>query len=212
VHLVQADQRWAGCRAIVAATGPSLTAEQAALCRGERVIAVNDAHRLLPWADVLYACDGEWIKHHKGCPDFTGEKWTSHGLRPLNDKTNMPPEYGFHIIAGEENQGFSFDLSVLHYGRNSGFQGINLALLFGANPVILIGFDMRRVGGADHFFGNHPSGLRAPGPFSQWVEHFETAAKMMPAGIEILNATPGSALACFPMVDLADVLREKVAA
>ena len=45
-----------------------------------RVIAVNDAWRLAPWADILYACDGRWWRHHKGVPEFTGS--SSRNARP----------------------------------------------------------------------------------------------------------------------------------
>jgi hypothetical protein len=45
-------------------------------CRGKtRVIAVNDAYRLAPFADVLYACDEKWWKWHQGVPSFTGLKY-----------------------------------------------------------------------------------------------------------------------------------------
>jgi hypothetical protein len=208
VRLETADLRWAGRRCIVAASGPSLTPDVAALCRHERVLAVNDAYKLIPWAEVLYACDAGWIDAHKGAPDFQGQRWTSHGMRPLNDKRRIAGRYDLHIIGGEDGEGFSLDPRCIHYGGNSGFQAVNLALLFGANPVILVGFDMQRVDGRDHFFGNHPPGLIAPGPFGQWIENFRRAAALLPPEIRVLNATPNSALDAFPMVDLERVLQE----
>lgn len=181
------------------------------MCRFERVIAVNDAYKLFPDAAVCYACDSSWWRHHNGCPAFHGEKWTSHGLAPLNDKSALPPHYGLNIIAGHEAPGFSTDAGVIHYGRNSGFQAVNLALLFGANPIILVGFDMRDVEGRSHFFGDHPPGLGAAHAFGEWIEYFRVAAATLPDGVEVLNATPGSALDCFPRVDLADVLARRAA-
>jgi len=47
-------------------TGPSLTEEDCDRARQARatVIAVNDAYRLCPNADYLYACDQAWWKVH----------------------------------------------------------------------------------------------------------------------------------------------------
>jgi hypothetical protein len=49
------------------------------------------------------------------------------------------------------------------------------------------------------------------GPLSRYEEQFIPAIeRMVPRlnalGIEVLNATPGSKLTCFPMVDLSSVL------
>src|SRR5512139_1237105 len=59
---------------IVAASGPSLTPKVADACKGFHVVAVNDAYRLFPDADVLYACDPKWWDVHKGVRKFAGER------------------------------------------------------------------------------------------------------------------------------------------
>jgi hypothetical protein len=205
MHLERIERRWPG-RCIVAASGPSLTTEVAEMCRGERVIAVNDAYRLLPWADMIYACDYAWWRLHEGCRSFAGEKWTSHGLSPKNDKSALPAQYGVQILRGEDQPGFSLDPAVIHYGNNSGYQAVNLAILFGADPIVLVGFDMRTVGGKTHFFGNHRPPLRDAGKFGKWCANFATAAEMLGGRPRIINATPGRALTCFPMMLLAEAL------
>jgi hypothetical protein len=210
LRLVHADRRWSG-RCIVAASGPSLTPEVAALCRGERVIAVNDAYRLLPWAEVVYACDAQWWEIHRRNV-LSGECWTSHGLSPKNDKRAIVDRLGLHIIAGEDRPGFSLDASRIHYASNSGFQALNLAILFGADPIVLVGFDMRQVDGKTHFFGEHKAPLRGHAQFGSWCAKFGKAAEMLGGSPRIINATPGSALTCFPMMPLAEALNERIAA
>lgn len=207
MQLVTAEARWAGRRCFVAASGPSLTEEVFAALGGELVLAVNDAYRLLPHAAVLYACDAAWWDLHKGVPNFTGERWTSHGLAPKNDKRHIAGKYQLHVIAGLEQPGFSRKSSVIHYGNNSGFQAVNLAILFGADPIILVGFDMREINGKRHFFGNHKAPLGERMAFSVWIGNFAKAAKMLGPTPRIINATPGSALTCFPRMSLAEVLR-----
>lgn len=210
MKLERAERRWSG-RCIVAASGPSLTPPVADLCRGERVIAVNDAYRLLPFADVTYACDAAWWEVHR-LNALSGEKWTSHSLSPKNDKTAIADKFGLHVIAGEDREGFSLDPSKIFYSSNSGFQAVNLAILFGASTIVLVGFDMRAVDRRTHFFGEHKSPLRASAPFGQWIGKFAVAAKMLGGTPRIINCTPGSALRCFPMMPLAEALAGRMAA
>jgi hypothetical protein len=197
-------KRWSGL-CVVAATGPSLTPEVAELCRGHRVIAVNDAYRLMPWADTLYACDVAWWHHHKGCPEFAGEKVISVHDKRHDAVYKAARCYGLSIVAGKPGDTFSLDPQTIHYGFNSGFQAINLAILRGASPVVLVGFDFR----GSHFFGEHP---RPPlknnsiAQYTRWLEVMRNAAKHLPAEIQIINCTPGSAIDCFPMGDLREVL------
>lgn len=196
----------------MAATGPSLTVEAANACAasGWPIVAVNDAYRLLPGAAVLYACDAAWWDVHGGCPGFRGEKWSSHSaglMAPQNDKAACQARYGLSLVAGADGPGFSLDPDRIHYGSNSGFQAINLAILFGARTIVLVGFDMR---GRTHFFGRHPLPLNQmdesrPG-FERYIRYFVEAATTLPPHVRILNATPGSALTCFPMVTLDDAL------
>jgi hypothetical protein len=68
--------------------------------------------------------------------------------------------------------------------------------------VVLVGFDMH----GTHFFGTHPSPLRNTGNFSGFIQRFERAAKSLPYGVEIINATPGSALTCFERLSLVEAL------
>jgi hypothetical protein len=193
--LEHVEPRWRGECCIVAAPGPSLTLEVAEACRGDRVIAVNDAYRRLPFADVLYACDARWWGVHGHCAGFAGEKWSSHSRD--NQKLKEADRYGLTLVTGCNRKGFSLDPDQIHYGGNSGFQAVNLAILFGAYRIVLIGCDMH----GSHFFGPHPTPLRNTSRFDQYIQKFGDAAKMLPSHIKIVNATPDSALMCFPFVD-----------
>lgn len=192
-----AAPRWRGECCIVAASGPSLTTDVAEACRGDHVIAVNDAYRRLPFADVLYASDARWWDHHGNCTGFRGEKWSAHNPKG-NDKRKQAQAYGLRLVAGEDGNAFSLDPDRIRYGGNSGFQAVNLAILFGATRIVLLGFDMH----GTHFFGPHAGPLRNTTSFEKYIANFTAAAKKLPAYIRIVNATPGSALKCFPFVDL----------
>lgn len=201
-------RRWpVGTTAIVAATGPSLTKKVAQLCYGIRhpIIAVNDAWRVLPWAEVLYATDARWWKTHDGVPDFTGEKWTSHNKSIERSKPDLAAEYDLNLVHAKNGAAFSADPAYITYGRNSGFQAINLAMHFGAARVLMVGFDLGLRNGQRHFFGEHPAPLRNTEP-STFIKDF-VAAQRFPMPCEVINCTPGSGLRTYPMMLLEDALR-----
>lgn len=194
---------------VVAAPGPSLTQEVAEQCRSLHVVAVNDAHRLFPFADVLYACDAAWWNYYLGVPEFHGEKWSSHGNAGHDDKTKAAADHRLRLVRGKDAPGFSYDSGSIHYGDNSGFQAVNLAghKIGWRGTIALVGFDMRTVDGKRHFFGDHPECLTQTGPgYRKWPQSFAVASKSLPQECKIINCTPDSALACFPMRRLLDVL------
>jgi hypothetical protein len=208
---------------VVAATGPSLTAETAELVRasGLPVVAVNDAWRRLPQAEVLYASDLRWWNYHKGCPGFRGERWSTHTpehRRGGNDKSEIGPKYGLHLIDGRDGDGFSFRPDRLHHGGNSGFAAVNMAILLSSamapepQPVeiVMVGFDMHRTNGR-HFFGDHPTNLANTSSYLTFIRNFDRAARLLPKTVRIVNATPGSALRCFPIVKPGKVLHDRAA-
>ena len=74
----------------------------------------------------------------------------------------------------------------------------------------MIGFDMH----GTHFFGEHESPLRSwdrqkqQQIFARWIEGFRIASERLPPDIRIINATPGSALTCFPIMTLQEALED----
>jgi hypothetical protein len=78
---------------------------------------------------------------------------------------------------------------------NSGAQAINLAVHAGAWRILLLGFDMRKVDGQDHFFGAHPEPLNRVSPYDTfWKGMWSMAKDLSELGIEVLNGSPNSAL------------------
>jgi len=205
---------WANQPCIVAASGPSLTREVVETIRHARfkapwkVVVVSDAYRLMPWADVLYSCDFAWWRAHGGAKSFTGERWTSHSdnLSLIDNKSQVAGEFDLNFVSAAHGKGFSNKNGLIHYGtpEHSGFQAVNLAALTGCARIVLVGFDY---GFEDksHFFGDHPNNLRQA-PKSAYAEMAKAYDKVE-AGVEILNATPKSALKRFPCVSLDEALR-----
>jgi hypothetical protein len=161
---------WEWQPAVVVASGPSLCQEDVDWCRGKaRVIVVNDCWRMAPWADALYAADLKWWDYHGGVPEFAGEKWTC-------DKT-AAAKYGLLHVVLVPGEGYSRDRAKIHrLGGNGGGQAANIALLRGAWPVLLLGFDMQPTGGKKHWFGDHPKPLDRAQNFVGWKQAMDAAA------------------------------------
>jgi len=158
------------------------------------VIAINDAYRLAPWADVLYACDLQWWRWHKGVPDFAGERVTVDVEAAL--------EYGLRWLEGRKEPGLGTTPGVLHTGMNSGYQAINLAHQLGAAHILLIGYDMQpHADGRSHWFGHHP--VNTDSPYAGMLDCFDSlAADLARRPVAVTNCSPGSALTCFPLGDI----------
>lgn len=194
---------------VCAATGPSLTAEDIEACKGVPLIAVNDAYRLAPHADVLYACDGKWWRHHQGVPEFAGLKI---GLDAGNRRA-MAGLGDVNLLRHTGTDGLELDPTALRTGKNSGYQAINLAVHLGAVRILLVGYDLQRTGGQSHFFGDHPKPLRSETPFALFVRHFATIVQPLKAiGVTVINCSRQTALTCFPRQSLAEALETGVAA
>ena len=204
---------WAARPAVVIASGPSLSDEQLEIVErahmAERVhaIAVNNTCERAPWADVAYFGDYTSIKHYRGAnkgskqqdlASCCAEWWTI--SKPAAERWKL------NHVASDNRPGFG--VNRVSMNANSGAQAINLAMLFGARRILLLGFDMRDIGGRAHWFGQHPKEwLVDVQLYSEWIHKLTIAAPQAKArGVEILNCTPGSALQCFDAKPLEEAL------
>jgi len=185
---------WPGETVVCIGTGPSVTQADVDTCRDRaRVIVVNDAYRLAPWADVLYAADDKWWGWHKGAPGFSGLKYTIEPCRHA-----WP---GLQVLRNAGPHGLETNPSGLRTGYNSGYQAINLAVHLGASRVVLLGYEMS----GDHYFGSHPDKTRPP--FGPCLKAFATLpAPLAAAGVEVFNCSRNTALKVFPCPSLREAL------
>jgi len=190
--------------AIVLASGPSLTAEQiaAAKASGHFTIVVNGTYKSMLDADAMYAGDFLFwkINFADAIKTFKGKLWTQD-----NSAAARWPK--LNRIRGTNRDGLGKDM--IHLGGNSGYQAINAAYIWGYRRIILLGFDMK-LGpkGEKHHHPDHPAPLVQAQVFGEWIHKMQKFSKdLKAAGCEVLNATPGSALTCFPAVDWREVLK-----
>lgn len=195
--------RWWGQTVCVIASGPSLTEADCDVIAGTDwpTIVINNSWRLARFADVLYACDEAWWKVHfaQVTQEFAGERWTQ--------DFNAANRFGLHRVGSRNSPGLGKD-GIIHQGGNSGYQAINLAWLWGASRVLLLGLDCKS--GANqkaHWFGQHEGPLSRHQNYPLWLEHFPRLAEDLAAeGVEVFNLSPDTALTCFPRITLDEAM------
>jgi len=120
---------------------------------------------------------------------------------------NQKPE-AWGITAFEADtgaHGLSRDPKKIHTGMNSGYAAVNLAYHLGATRILLLGYDMQLDGDKRHWFGAHPAGMEVDSNYSNFMRQFGTI-KPAEYGIEVWNCTRRTAMKCFPIYDLDEVI------
>lgn len=191
---------WTDETVVIIGGGPSLTQDQIDYVKGRaNTIGINDAYRIAPWIDILYACDLKWWTWHRDktvdlrCLKITPDKEAAERFKDLT------------YVEGSHTEGLSLKSNTIHYGKNGGYQAINLAAHTGAKKIVLIGFDQRFPKNQSHWFGDHPDLVRSV--YSNWTGNWQSIVEpLKQLNIEVINCTPGSALTVFPMAELKEVL------
>ena len=147
----------------------------------------------------MYACDDHWWDRYVAeiKSNFSGDLWTQ--------SARSARKYSLNHWEGISALGLGRD--KIHFGNNSGYQAINLAYLLGAKSIILVGYDMKRIAGKLHFFGEHPYHKPHQSPTNEvmqrWCRNFiQLAADLKQEGVEVYNATRDTALTAFELKEL----------
>lgn len=145
----------------------------------------------------------EWWRAHGGVPQFSGTKI---GLK----SPGLHPDWNVHQVetVRAEDRILTERFGVIGWGGNSGFHAINLAVQFGASRIILVGYDMCLDHGV-HWHGRHGGGLNNPTNLNvaRWRRCIDGAAGFLEKiGVEVLNASPISALQNYRKVDFEEAI------
>lgn len=156
------------------APGPSMSNALCNSLRGEKVGVIGRVFELAPWAEFLAANDLDWWEKYPDGKSFAGARYTSH---------NVP---------------YATKLSGALTEWSSGVLALQAATFHGATRIYLHGFDHH----GTHYFGPYENGLSNTPPGRRAVHQRQfTAWRDSHIGIEVLNATPGSALQGFEAVE-----------
>lgn len=149
----------------------------------------NTTFRIAPWADMLYAMDRQWWEAHKEevAATFRGERVSSNPVAQKYQVKRLGPD-------------------TLKTFQNSGAGCISLAVLSGAEKVIMLGYDCQKTGGQAHWHGDHPKGLGNAGKIEKWPAKFRQLKTHIGAKAQVINASRVTALDMFERQSLEDAL------
>jgi hypothetical protein len=181
--------------------GPSVLKTPIHLIHDRHVIGVNNAYKLGNWIDVCWFGDSRWFRwNREGLKNFKGLLVTcQRKLRSTNG-------YDIKSLLKGKQAGIEKKRHKICWNGSSGGSAINLAYHFGARRIVLIGFDMHAADGKYNYHDDYPEKRTAVNPYKKFLMAFPAIKKdAKKLGLEILNATPGSKIKEFPIVNLEDV-------
>lgn len=207
---------WSGETAVILAGGPSLRGfdiRQLGL-HHPRVICINDSWRMAPWADSLYFTDREWwngqiLRNRRSLDDSVSFLDIMVRGFWIKGSTHDEPDHPLvRTLRFTGQQGLESSPTGLRHGSNSGYAAMNLAYLFGAKRVLLLGYDMHTEPRRSHWHDEErPRNFEEDVIKRSFLPHFPTlVGPLAAAGVEVVNCTPNSSLRCWPFMPLAEAL------
>lgn len=157
-----------------------------------RVIAINRAYEVVPFAEVVYFSDLRfWTWNQDALLRHTGRKITS-AVKIKKKRIESVKITGLTGI--DTNEG------CIRQGNNSGYGAINLAIHLNAKRIFLLGFDMKFSGGQCHWHDGYPV-LNTEKMLRQMIHYFDTMVEPLASlDVQVINLNLESSLTCFPKV------------
>lgn len=175
--------------------GPSLRGFDASLLVGRTVIVTNEAFSLFHDALALVFADlGWWERRREAVLGSFGGIIITRGPHESVYRRD-----GIHWAQFHGRLDWSHDPKMMG-AHNAGLMALNAAWIMGASAAVLLGFDMRSIDGRTHYHDRYNEPRDMAGRYgTHFIPAFERAARRIEQdGFAVVNATPESALQCFP--------------
>ncbi len=191
-------------------SSPSAYSPYMSTLHSKHVIGINVAYQLGDWVDMVFFGDGGFfLKYQAKLAEFPGLKVS------CSPKTNNVNWVKFLLRDKKHPRGISPNPKMVSWNGNSGAAAVSIAANAGARRIILLGFDMKVGEGDDQHWHNLYGRSAGKGterrarkmPFHRHLKGFPAIAEdAKRRKIEILNASPDSAIECFRKVSVKDLL------
>lgn len=195
---------WRGETAFLICGGPSFAAVDVERLRGQRVVVVNSSVHAVPFADILFFGDERWeLENRAAVKAFAGRVLSS-----SYGSVHCPYiEFLRRPRPGDCPPGLSSDPSEAWMRHTSVRGAINVLCHLGVASIITLGLD----GGPDaagrlHHHPDHPWGMNRDIWNLQREELSHVAPVLSARGVALLNASPGSRIPFWPVVNPEDML------
>jgi hypothetical protein len=197
---------WAGEQCFIIAGGPSVKTQPVELLQGRKVIAINSSYTVAPRASVLFFNDyGWWLDHRRNVAKFAGQVITTcpgiNNAKVLRLRNSRPGRKSPKPVTLSE------DPRAVPVRRTCLTGALNIAFLKGCKSIVVLGADGKA--GPNGERNHHAPHTRKCRP-APWDRHYADlapmAAELRARGVEVLNASPGSAWDLWPVVTLQEAI------
>lgn len=215
---------WEGETVYIIGGGPSLSDMNWDRYHNRHYIGCNDAYMLGDWVDVCIWGDYLWFQRyhwedaiikpeggHKGLKQYPGiivsNCWKKRDeISSITDRVKLMKR----IAGGSRKKGSGFGAGdALAWYGNTGCAAVNLAALFGAKTIVLLGFDCDK-GEKVNWHTNLKDPKRLPHVVDKFIKGFSKLNKDIheyDSSIEVINANPDSNIKGFPKMKRSDAMK-----
>jgi hypothetical protein len=206
--LWEIPELWPDSTVYIIGGGPSVANHDLSRIHDKRVIGVNQAYKLGPWVDVVWFGDKQWYPSQMPVIlDYRGLIVTCAQEARHSKRWKRVRWVGRSKASGIETR--HFKRNSIAWNGNSGASAINLAYWFGAKRVVLLGFECKIQGEQTHWHNDYEVKKdkgNLVNPYRNYLKHWGQIARDAKAcKLEILNATPDTAIEEIPQVRFEDV-------
>jgi hypothetical protein len=215
LHRVLPDYSWSRQPCFIVGGGSSLKGFDFERLRGKgKIIAVNRAYLDCPFADLLVFMDKSrfyrWAMENKLDKRSKQKFEEFKGLKAYVYMRHDIPNVYLVPRAGKFGLSTSLEEGI-YIGTNSGYSALSIALCLGANPIYLLGFDMKysrdeKGKPIGHYHKTYPEQQVEQVVIDFRKGYIELAPELKLRGRRVINLNPDSGLTCFEFQDIEEVL------
>lgn len=206
---VMPDGAWKNQRCFIIGGGESLKGFDFSRLKNELVIGVNRAYEMID-CEINYAMDNNiyhWITSGKLGWQAKEKFENFEGFPVWLDSAGYDYPRGIFILKKLKNHRFSHSLKRgIAGGTNAGFGALNLAVCLGANPIYLLGFDMKGRNGKQSWWHDGYPDEQVDRVYGGYIHDFKgIVSELKKEHIRVINLNPESALKCFEFGEFKDI-------
>ena len=181
--------------------GPSLKLFNWRLLDDKQVIAINRSFQKLPHATIVYFSDERFFNWYKDSLLEHGGHLISVAKRIDHDRVHKFKRVG--------RSGLSLKMGSLCTGNDSGYAAINLAVLFKAKTIYLLGYDMCFSGKRSHWHDGYPTYNEEKRLVEKMLPHYQSLSEFTTIlNVDIINLNLESQIQVFPKQNYKTILTQ----
>ncbi len=213
LHQVMPEKAWKNQRCFIIGGGPSLKEFDFSKLKNEFTIGVNRAYEKFD-CTINFAMDRDlysWITHGKLGLGSQTKFHDFKGFPVWLDASMYNYPNGVFIVKKSATNRLSESIEAgIGGGTNSGYGAFCLAVALGANPIYLLGFDMKGDGEKQAWWHNGYPDKQNNKIYASFINDFKRVAEELRIKkIKVFNLNYDSDLKCFEFKDFSSIEKIK---